>query len=51
LYDNHTAYNNIKGIEKRLAYLQYLDVLLAAQDKPLHEEMPQEARIGKDYEL
>ncbi len=29
LYAHHTAYNNLKGLNKRLAYLQYLDVLCA----------------------
>ncbi|EIN10867.1 hypothetical protein PUNSTDRAFT_100714 [Punctularia strigosozonata HHB-11173 SS5] len=50
LYDNHTAYNNIKGIGKRIAYLQYLDVLMAVQERPLHDEISPEVRAGKDYE-
>lgn len=50
LYTNHTAYNNIKNIGKRLGYLQYLDVLLLAQNGPVHQELPKEARFTKDYE-
>lgn len=50
LYTNHTAYNNIKNIGKRLGYLQYLDVLLLAQNGPVHRELPKEARFTKDYE-
>jgi len=50
LYTNHTAYNNLKNIGKRLGYLQYLDVLLLAQNGPVHQELPKEARFTKDYE-
>ncbi|KIP10663.1 hypothetical protein PHLGIDRAFT_84618, partial [Phlebiopsis gigantea 11061_1 CR5-6] len=51
LYANHTAYNNLKHISKRLGYLQYLDVLLAAQSTTVHSELPKECRISRDYEL
>ncbi|EGO02076.1 hypothetical protein SERLA73DRAFT_120717 [Serpula lacrymans var. lacrymans S7.3] len=51
LYANHTAYNNLKNIGKRLPYLQYLDVLLAAQNGPVHQELPKEVKTTKDYEM
>lgn len=51
LYANHTAYNNLKHIGKRLAYLQYLDVLLAAQSETVRTELPKECRLHRDYEL
>ncbi|KZT72566.1 hypothetical protein DAEQUDRAFT_749309 [Daedalea quercina L-15889] len=51
LYANHTAYNNLKNLGKRLAYLQYLDVLLAAQSGPVHSELPMECRLTRDYEF
>ncbi|KIJ70154.1 hypothetical protein HYDPIDRAFT_121637 [Hydnomerulius pinastri MD-312] len=51
LYANHTAYNNLKNIAKRLPYLQYLDVLLAAEGGSLHHELPRETRRSKDYEV
>jgi splicing factor 3A subunit 3 len=50
LYVNHTTYNNLKSIAKRLPYLQYLDVLLA-QDGGLHSELPRETRYSKEYEV
>jgi splicing factor 3A subunit 3 len=50
LYTNHTAYNNLKNIGKRLGYLQYLDVLLLAQNGSVHRELPKETRLTKDYE-
>jgi splicing factor 3A subunit 3 len=50
LYTNHTAYNNLKHIGKRLGYLQYLDSLLLAQNGPVHQELPKETRLTKDYE-
>ncbi|CAA7259619.1 unnamed protein product [Cyclocybe aegerita] len=50
LYANHTAYNNLKNIGKRPGYLQYLDLLLAAQLGPVHSELPKETRHTKDYE-
>ncbi|KAI0040079.1 hypothetical protein FA95DRAFT_1503340 [Auriscalpium vulgare] len=51
LYANHTAYNNLKNISKRVSYLQYLDLLMAAQSAPVHSELPKDARLTKDYEL
>ncbi|KAI0650581.1 RNA splicing factor PRP9 [Trametes meyenii] len=51
LYANHTTYNNLKHIARRLAYLQYLDVLLAAQSQPVHQELPKECKLHRDYEL
>jgi splicing factor 3A subunit 3 len=49
LYANHAAYNNLKNVPKRLAYLQYLDTLLASQDG-VHQELSRETRISKDFE-
>lgn len=51
LYTNHTAYNNLKHIGKRLPYLQYLDILLAAQSTNVHSELPKDCRLSRDYEL
>ena len=51
LYANHTAYNNLKKIGKRLGYLQYLDVLLASQSVTVHSELSKECRLTRDYEL
>ncbi|PCH41459.1 hypothetical protein WOLCODRAFT_163111 [Wolfiporia cocos MD-104 SS10] len=51
LYTNHTTYNNLKNIGKRLGYLQYLDVLLAAQSGTVHSELHKECRLSRDYEL
>ena len=51
LYTSHTAYNNLKNIAKRLSYLQYLDVLLAAQEGKLHQELPKETLRTREYEL
>lgn len=51
LYANHTTYNNLKNIGKRLGYLQYLDVLLAAQSTSVHSELPKDCRLSRDYEL
>jgi len=50
LYANHTAYNNLKNIGRRPGYLQYLDLLLAAQTSPVHRELARETRVTKDYE-
>ena len=50
LYVNHTAYNNLKNIGKRPGYLQYLDLLLAAQSNPVHSELSKETRFTKDFE-
>lgn len=50
LYANHTSYNNLRNVPKRLAYLQYLDTLLAAQNGPVHQDLQREVRITKDFE-
>ncbi|KAI6047495.1 hypothetical protein EDC04DRAFT_627444 [Pisolithus marmoratus] len=50
LYTSHTAYNNLKNITKRVSYLQYLDILLAAQVGKLHTELPRETLRTKEYE-
>ncbi|KAF8897746.1 hypothetical protein BD779DRAFT_1432102 [Infundibulicybe gibba] len=50
LYANHTAYCNLKNIGKRPGYLQYLDLLLAAQSGLLHGDISKETRFGKDYQ-
>lgn len=51
LYANLATYNNLKNVSKRLAYLQYLDVLLAAQSVTVHSELPKDCRLSRDYEL
>jgi splicing factor 3A subunit 3 len=50
LYANHTAYNNLKNIGKRIGYLQYLDVLLLAEKGLIHMDIPKETRLSRDYE-
>ncbi|KAJ8515225.1 hypothetical protein ONZ45_g7316 [Pleurotus djamor] len=50
LYANHTAYCNLKNLGKRPGYLQYLDLLMTAQDSPVHQELSVETRATKDYE-
>ncbi|RXW21954.1 hypothetical protein EST38_g3923 [Candolleomyces aberdarensis] len=50
LYSNHTAFTNIKNVGKRPTYLQYLDLLIAAQSQPVHSDLSKEARFTKDYE-
>ena len=50
LYSNHTAFSNIKNVGKRPTYLQYLDLLIAAQSQPVHSDLSKEARFTKDYE-
>jgi splicing factor 3A subunit 3 len=50
LYAHHTTYNNLKNVPKRVAYLQYLDILLGAQNGPVHAELPRECKITKDFE-
>lgn len=50
LYANHAAYTNLKNIGKRPGYLQYLDLLLAAQNAPVHADLPKETRFSKEYE-
>ncbi|KZS97869.1 hypothetical protein SISNIDRAFT_477224 [Sistotremastrum niveocremeum HHB9708] len=49
LHTNHSAYNNLRNLKKRLPYLQYLDVL-AASDSLVHSDLPKEIRRNKDYE-
>jgi len=51
LYAHHTAYSNLKNIGKRPGYLQYLDLLLAAQNGLVHHDLPKETRLSKDYEI
>ncbi|KAF8504207.1 RNA splicing factor PRP9 [Gautieria morchelliformis] len=50
LYANHSMYNNLRHLPKRLSYLQYLDLLLAAQNGPVHRDLPQETRMTKEFE-
>jgi splicing factor 3A subunit 3 len=50
LYANHTAYNNMKNVDKRLGYLQYLDTLLAVEHGLVHSSLPKEVKKGRDYE-
>ncbi|KAG6878602.1 hypothetical protein C0993_003057 [Termitomyces sp. T159_Od127] len=50
LYAHHTAYSNLKNIGKRPGYLQYLDILLAAQSGTVHNNLSKETRFSKDYE-
>ncbi|TFK43682.1 hypothetical protein BDQ12DRAFT_643299 [Crucibulum laeve] len=50
LYANHTAYTNLKNIGKRPGYLQYLDLLLSAQNAPVHSDLSKETRFTKDFE-
>ncbi|KIY73801.1 hypothetical protein CYLTODRAFT_428350 [Cylindrobasidium torrendii FP15055 ss-10] len=50
LYANHSTYCNIKHVTRRPGYLQYLDLLLSAQNGPIHQELPKEARFTKDFE-
>ncbi|KAF8592644.1 RNA splicing factor PRP9 [Ramaria rubella] len=50
LYANHSMYNNLRHLPKRLTYLQYLDVLLAAQNGHVHRDLPQETRLSREFE-
>ena len=50
LYAHHSSYVNLKNINKRLSYLQYLDVLALAEHDLVHQEIPKEARTSKEYE-
>ncbi|KAF8528796.1 hypothetical protein BU17DRAFT_37424 [Hysterangium stoloniferum] len=50
LYANHTMYNNLRLLPKRVSYLQYLDILIASQNGPVHRDLPQETRATKDFE-
>ncbi|KAI0065833.1 RNA splicing factor PRP9 [Artomyces pyxidatus] len=51
LYSNHSSYNNLKNIGKRVGYLQYLDILMLAQSDPVHSELSKDVRLTRDYEL
>lgn len=51
LYANHTTYNNMKNIGKRVGYLQYLDALLLAENGLIHMDIPKETRLSRDYEM
>ncbi|KAH8993889.1 hypothetical protein EDB86DRAFT_2928274 [Lactarius hatsudake] len=50
LHANHTAFNNLKNVGKRLGYLQYLDALLLSEKGLIHADMPKETRFSRDYE-
>ena len=50
LYANHTTYNNMKNIGKRVGYLQYLDALFLAESGLIHTDIPKETRLSRDYE-
>jgi splicing factor 3A subunit 3 len=50
LYANHTTFNNMKSIGKRIGYLQYLDALLLAESGLIHMDIPKETRLSRDYE-
>jgi splicing factor 3A subunit 3 len=50
LYANHAQYNNLKHIDKRVPYLQYLDILIASKEGAIHRDLPKAARNHKDYE-
>ena len=50
LHANHTTYNNLKNIGKRIGYLQYLDALLFAEHGLIHMDVPKETRLTRDYE-
>jgi splicing factor 3A subunit 3 len=50
LYTNHTSYCNLKNIGKRPGYLQFLDILLAAENNLVHSDLPKETRFSKDFE-
>src|SRR6266404_5990664 len=50
LHANHTAYNNLKNVGKRLGYLQYIDALLHAENGPIHGDAPKDTRFSRDYE-
>ena len=50
LHANHTTYNNLKNIGKRIGYLQYLDALLLAENGLIHMDIPSETRLTRDYQ-
>jgi splicing factor 3A subunit 3 len=51
LHANHTTFNNLKNVGKRLGYLQYLDALLVADKGLIHGDTPKEARFSRDYAM
>ncbi|KAF7301870.1 RNA splicing factor PRP9 [Mycena indigotica] len=50
LYANHIAFTNLKNINKRPGYLQYLDLLGLASQGSVHRELSKDIRFSKDYE-
>ncbi|TRM68164.1 hypothetical protein BD626DRAFT_545360 [Schizophyllum amplum] len=50
LYASHAAYANLKNIGKRPGYLQYLDLLLAAPNGLIHQNLPKDTRLSREYE-
>ncbi|KAJ7068495.1 hypothetical protein C8F01DRAFT_1118332 [Mycena amicta] len=50
LYAHHIAFTNLKNLNKRPGYLQYLDLLALSKDGPVHRELSKEIRFSKDYE-
>lgn len=51
LHANHTAFNNLKNVGKRLGYLQYLDALLVADKGLIHADISKETRFSRDYAM
>jgi splicing factor 3A subunit 3 len=51
VHANHTTFNNMKNIGKRVGYLQYLDALLLAENGLIHLDIPKETRLSRDYEM
>jgi splicing factor 3A subunit 3 len=51
LHANHTTFNNLKNVGKRLGYLQYLDALLLADKGLIHADIPKETRFSRDYSM
>jgi hypothetical protein len=47
---NHIQYNNLKHLDKRVPYLQYIDLLANAKESPLHAELSKIAKGTKEYE-
>ena len=50
LYLHHTAYCNLKNINKRPSYLQYLDLLAMSEHGLIHQELPTETCTAREYE-
>ncbi|GJJ07294.1 hypothetical protein Clacol_001494 [Clathrus columnatus] len=50
LYANHTMYNNLRRLPKRLTYLQYLDALSNSQNGPVHQDLLHETRTTREFE-